>query len=133
MATIHREAQVSTNELLKAVEQLPATELDHFVNEVLHLRARRVAPALPEEESRLLEHINRGMPEDSRRRYRELIERRQGETLTPQEHAELLRLTDEDETRNAERLRALARLAQLRQTTLTALMDDLGIRTPEYE
>jgi len=108
MPTLHLEAQVSAKDLLRAVEQLPATELDQFVSDVLHLRARRVAPTLAGEESDLLEQINRGMAEDARRRYRELIDKRRDEALTPEEHAELLRLTDEEEARNVDRLRALA-------------------------
>lgn len=46
MPTIHVEAEVSREELLKAVEQLSPQELSQFVSQVLTLRARRDAPGL---------------------------------------------------------------------------------------
>jgi hypothetical protein len=63
-------------------------------------------------------------------RYDDLIAKRQAETLTPDEHAELLRLSDQTERVHAERIAALAALAQIRQTTLPDLMRDVGIAPP---
>src|SRR5438067_2131352 len=39
---------VSTKELLQAAEQLSGQELDELVSNLLHLRAQRVSPCLPE-------------------------------------------------------------------------------------
>jgi hypothetical protein len=41
MPTIHVAAEVSREELLKAVEQLSPQELEQFIAQVLSLRARR--------------------------------------------------------------------------------------------
>lgn len=51
-------------------------------------------------------------------------------TLDAAEHAELLRITDEIELLQAERVRALVELARLRGKKLGALMKDLGIEGP---
>jgi hypothetical protein len=119
--------------LLSAVEQLTPPELESFVADVLALRSRRAAPCLSTPEDDLLRKINQGFPEEVRQRFAALKGKRQAETLTPQEHSELLTLTARMEQQEAERLRALSDLAQLRKTTLTKLMHDLGIRAPADE
>ena len=90
-------------------------------------------PQLPAAEAALLQQINQGLPEDLRRRYQHLRSLRQQQTLTPDEHAELLRLTDEVEQREAHRAAALTALAQQRRVTLTELIHSLGIQGPAHE
>ena len=55
---------------------------------------------------------------------------RQAETITPEELAELIQLTDQREQRDAQRVAALEALAHLRRMTLADLMDSLGISPP---
>jgi hypothetical protein len=129
MPTIQVHVQVSPDELAEAVAQLPPAERDQFIHRVLVLRLQQV-PVLPQDEADLLLKINQGLSEPVQHRYDELIAKRQTEKLTPDEHTELLHLSDEAEQINAERIAALAALAQLRQTTLPHLMNDLGINPP---
>jgi hypothetical protein len=131
MPMIHFEAEGSRESLLKAVDQLNSTELDEFVQEVLNLRARRRPPdRLPSSESKLLARINDGLSDGLRIRYAELISHREQEILTSEEHDELLRLTEEVERREVDRLSALAELAQSKGVPLPALMLSLGIPSP---
>jgi hypothetical protein len=123
---------VSLDELLKGVAQLDTPELERFVSQVLTLRAKRIAPCLPGEEAGLLEKINQGLPPDVQRRYGELTAKRRAETLTPEEHQELLALIDRIEQADAERVQALTELARLRNVSVTTLMAELGIRPPDY-
>ena len=132
MSTVRVEAQLPTDELLKAVGQLSQPELEQFVLQVIALRARRKAPSLPRAESELLLKINQGASPDVQKRYGKLIAKRRAETLTPDEYDELLRLTEQTEALEARRVEYLAELARLRNTTLAALMKDLGIRKPAY-
>jgi len=132
MPTIQVEAQVSGQELLKAVEQLPPAEFQQFVADVLVIRAQRQAPRLSTKETDLLLHINQELPADLRQRSEQLIVKRREQTLTADEHAELLRLTEEVELCEARRLAALTELAQLRRTSLVNLMTVLGIRAPAH-
>ena len=132
MSTVRVEAQLPTDELLKAVGQLSQPELEQFVFQVIALRARRKAPSLPRAESELLLKINQGASPDVQKRYGELIAKRRAETLTPDEYNELLRLTEQTEALEARRVEYLAELARLRNTTLAALMKDFGIRKPAY-
>ncbi len=132
MSTFRVEAQVTSEELLKAVGQLSRAELERFVAQVIALQARRKANGLPQAEAELLLKINQGIPADIRESYDALKNKRRSETLTPQERRELLRLTAQVEKIQAQRAEHLAQLARIRQTTLIALMQDLEIRTPEY-
>jgi hypothetical protein len=133
MPTIQVEAHLSRRDLLRAVEQLDPVEFQQFVTDVLELRAGKQAPRLSAPESKLLQIVNRGLPEDLQGRYRDLIDKRRQQTLTPEELQELLRLTDQVEQLEADRLAALSELAQLRKTTLPALMTGLGLQAPAHE
>jgi len=127
MTTISIEAQVSTDQLLRAVERLPAQELATFAAQVIALRAQREAPHLSQPETRLLLQINQGIPAPVQRQFDELVVKRQDETITPEEMQELIQITDQIEQLDAQRLAALVELANLRGTTLDALMATLGI------
>ena len=62
MTIVQVAAQVSTDELLKAVGQLSPPELEQFAFRVLALEAQRKAPSLPRTEAELLLKINQGVP-----------------------------------------------------------------------
>jgi hypothetical protein len=130
MPTIQVEAQMSGDDLLAAARQLDPAEFGRFVTAVLNLRAERQAPRVPAAEADLLLRINAGLPDDVRQRSDELTAKRRDGTLTPDEHEELLRLTDDVERRQADRVAALTDLARLRGVSLTAVMAQLGIRAP---
>jgi hypothetical protein len=132
MPVVQVEAQLPTDELLRTVGQLNQADLEQFVSQVIALRAKRQAPSLPRAESELLLKINEGVPRDIQTRYNELIAKRQAETLTPDEYEELLKLTQEVEKLEVRRVEYLAELARLRGTSLTAVMENLGIRPPAY-
>jgi len=132
MATVEVRSQVSPDELLDGVAQLDTPALERFVSQVLTLRAKRIAPSMPKKEAELLQQINQGLSPDVQRRYDELTARRRAETLPPEEHQELLALVDRIEQADAERVRALIELAQLRNVSVTTLMAELGIRRPAY-
>lgn len=122
---------MSVDELLKVVEDLSESDLDHLVNRALFVRARRRAPVATPEESTLLREINCGIPAELSDRYEILADKRDDETLTEAEHTELLAIGDQIEKLSVQRLEALVKLAELRQIPLLQLMADLGIQTPE--
>jgi len=133
MPTVHIEAEVSQEALLKALEQFIPQELEQSVSRLLSRRTRHKEPRLSAAESELLLRINRGLPEDVRRRYAELIFKRQSENLDQTEQAELRKLTDDVEELEADRVSALVGLARSRGISLEALMNDLGIPAPAHE
>ncbi|OQX08808.1 MAG: hypothetical protein BWK73_24410 [Thiothrix lacustris] len=132
MPTVQITAQASTDELLRSVASLPAAELEQFVTRVLALRARLKAPTIPDQEANLLHKINIGLSAIQQQRFADLNLKRQEEALTDEEHQELLVLIEEMETKNVERIQNLSLLAQLRQVSLTTLMQNLGIKALPY-
>jgi hypothetical protein len=127
MPVVQVEARLSPADLLHAAEQLEPEELDTFARSVVALRTARSAGVLPQGEAELLLRINEVPDPEVARRYDHLIERRRAETLTPEEHAELLALTARMEALDGRRLEALAELAQKRGVTLRTLMQELGL------
>ena len=127
MPSINIQAQLSDEDLLTAVEQLSSVELESFVQRVLALRAKRLAPSLSSKETELLLAINQALPDEVRSRYTALSKKRQAETLTDEEHQELMELSDRVELLHSERMAALVELSQLRQTSLMALMEEFEI------
>jgi hypothetical protein len=96
--------------------------------------AREIAaPRLPAEEAELLQEINRGLPSETWRRYAALKDQRRAGTLTPQEQTELIAFSDQIEAMNVRRMECVVQLARQRRTSVDALMDDLGIKSPLYE
>lgn len=132
MSTVQVEIQLSSEELLKAVNQLSLPDLEQFISQVLVLQAQRRANNLPQSEAELLLKINQGISLDTQKYYDELMAKRQTETLTPDEHSQLLGLTEQIEKLQAQRIEYLVELARLRKTSLTALIENLGIQIPVY-
>jgi ERCC4-type nuclease len=123
---------MSLDELLKAANELDEPELDRLIHQVAVLRVSRKSQVLPEEEAQLLQQINQGIPTDLRAQYQVLRAKREAETLTAAEHQSLIKLSSQIEQIGAERLEALATLAQLRQVSLSELMQSLGIQPATY-
>lgn len=121
------------NTILTAVRQMPIAELEQLVEQVIAIRAARVAPHLSADESALLARINQGLPGDDRVKLRALIEKRDDATLVESEWQEMAALTDRLEVLHADRLGALAELARLRGVTLDEVMNQLGIRFPDHD
>ncbi len=62
------------------------------------------ASRLAGDEAALLREINQGLPQETWRRYAALKEKRRAETLTPDEQAKLIALSDEVEEMNVRRM-----------------------------
>lgn len=131
MATVQLQTEVSIDNLLQGVQELDSDTLEQFADKVLLLRAERRAQSLPIDEVSLLKQINAQLPKTIQTRFAELKLKRQAEELTIAEHKELLKIVDQIEQRDLERLQALTALAQLRNVTVRTLMQQLGLNNAE--
>jgi len=75
----------------------------------------------------LLQQINIGFSAQTWEEYHALIAKRHAETLTPEEHKQLIQMSDRLEQLNVARIQALIQLATFRNQPLTELMQTLGI------
>ncbi|MEL6491903.1 MAG: STAS/SEC14 domain-containing protein [Cyanobacteria bacterium J06621_3] len=123
---------MSVDELIRAANQLNETELDRFLQQVVTLRTQRKVGVLSVEEAQLLDKINQPIPMTLQERYQRLRTKREDESLTSKEHSQLIELSKQIEQLGAERLEALATLAQLRQVSLPELMSQLGLESASY-
>jgi len=94
---------------------------------------RPTVPHLSPQETALFLRINGHLSPEQQSRYDELRAKREAETLTPAEHAELLHYIDAIATLWTDRLQALLDLAQLRHVSPQQLMQQLAITPPVYE
>lgn len=135
MATIEVRpgANVSVEEILNGISRLNTEELNHFVDKVLALRAKRLAPSLSHDETALLKKINRGLPAAKRKRLTLLNGRQTEEQLSEVEYQELLAIIEELEQLNTERVQYIGELGQLMGKPVRELIQELGIRPKSYE
>ncbi len=103
--------------------------LADYITKMLEAQLPPAATPAPEQrEMELLQKINLGLPTELWQRYANLQEKRQSETLLPEEQAELITISDRIEAANAERMPYLIELAQLRQVSLETLLHQLGLQ-----
>jgi hypothetical protein len=85
------------------------------------------------QQQELVQQVKTPLPRGVRQRYATLIERRDQHALTPQEHAELLQLTDQVELYDAKRAELLIALAELRHQPIDQIMQYLNIKALAHE
>jgi hypothetical protein len=104
-------------------------DLKHYILNTLSQNLKQN----PLTELELLQKINIGLSPETWDKYHNLISKRRAETLDIQEQARLIEISDQIEQGNVQRLSALVELAKLRNTSLPTLIQDLGIKSPEYD
>lgn len=124
-----------TNELTDEIQNVAkqaGVQFDKYVGNILkrHLYKRKISVSEPE--AKLLQQINIGLPEPTWQRYYVLREKLAKHIMQPDEQQELIGITNEMEEANVHRVKALFNLAELRNTTVEALMDELKVRPPAY-
>ena len=109
------------------VDRLPASSLQRAIELLEALQDRSQADPSPKtsdrpSEAQLLRTIQRQLspPEQTRLDY--LRQRNETETITPEEHRELLTYVNRIEQQDAERAAAIIQLAQLRQVDLEIVL-----------
>ncbi|NEP76437.1 STAS/SEC14 domain-containing protein [Okeania sp. SIO2G5] len=123
---------MGVDELIEAANQLDERDLDRVLQQLVALRTQRKASVLAVEEVQLLDIINQAIPATLQTQYQHLRAKRENESLNSQEHSQLIELSKQIEQLGAERLEALATLAQLRLVSLSELMSQLGLEPVTY-
>lgn len=121
MTLIEVPVQIAVPDLLRAMEKLPATELDELLQEARLLQKRR------QSEKALHAVIQQQLPVERATRLRELSQKQEEERITAAERLELLQITDEVEQADVVRAEALLALAQQRQLSITELLRQLNL------
>ncbi len=123
--------QISTEQIIAAVNHLSLPELDQVFDTVLTARAERLAPAPSSVEEPLLKRAKQGRPAEFQARFNALKAKRADGTINGVEYAELTQLADQAEILHAERMEAIGELARLRGRRLPEMIAELGLHFPE--
>lgn len=78
-------------------------------------------------ELELLLKINQALPAELQQQYNDLSAKMRSQTVTPEEHQDLLKLIDIVEKADGDRLQHLIQLSQLRNISLAELMKQLQV------
>jgi tRNA A37 N6-isopentenylltransferase MiaA len=135
MATITLELTPELEQQLRDEAAKQGLDPNHYIVNALKERLRPVprdVSRLSKAEADLLQNINLGLPPEMWEHYHALLAKRRAETLTPEEQATLIEISDQIEQANARRIQYLIELASLRGTSLEAVMQELGIEAPAY-
>ncbi|PZO44485.1 MAG: STAS/SEC14 domain-containing protein [Pseudanabaena frigida] len=129
MATVQFKSEISIelDQLLTGVAQLDTPDLEKLLIQVRQVLAHRQNPSLPALELELLQKINQAIPEEIQQKYNDLSAKMRSQTITPEEHQDLLKLIDIVEKADCDRLQHLIQLSQLRNISLAELMKQLQI------
>lgn len=127
MATTRIPTQLTVDELAAAVKRLSPAELQEFNQRLAEWQGRNGSQM--EAEAVLLNRIaeNSQISTAKQRRFSHLRRKHQAESLTDAELAELKALWQKVEQMNAARLQALSELAEIRGTSVQALLRELGL------
>lgn len=133
--TLTLEISPELEQALRSSAERAGLDPDRYVLDLLRqtLTPANGSPSgLPPGEATLLERINEALPEPTWARYDALKAKRDANTLTDDEHAELIRLVNEVEIWNARRLEAVAELAKIRGMRFPDLVKQLGLGAPPH-
>ena len=120
-------------EALRALAGRRGRDLDSTIAELLGEQLEHQTALAPPSsppaptESDLLQQIQQGLPEATWQRYHDLQAKREAEQLTPQEHAELIALTDRIEDWNVRRLELAQQLAARRGVSWQEIVAELRV------
>lgn len=124
--------EVSTENLLNAVVQMPAKEFESFFEKARKLRQKPNGSRWTKREIELIKKLNDlVLSPEKQSRFNTLVKKRRAEKITEAELEELIALTEESEALNVKRIEIIARLANAKNKTLPEIMDELEIRPPE--
>ena len=121
---------------LKKNAALRGLDLDSYIQFLLEEKAEIINSPISSEEGEveLIYKINQlGLSAKEWDQYNKLKQKRREESLSEEEHEEIIAFSDKLENLNVQRLRYLIELAKLRGTSLDEVMAYLDIEAPAYE
>ena len=131
MSKVQIQAEIDTKTFMAGLTDLKISELEAMARELNGLIYRKKSQDGTHREKELLTLINTTvLGKAKRKRYLELSEKLEEETISATEHRELLKLVTEEEDIRNQRARLLFELSQLRNVSLPQLMEEMGLKPP---
>ncbi|MEP6900797.1 MAG: hypothetical protein ABJA66_03545 [Actinomycetota bacterium] len=116
--------EVSTENLLSAVVRMPASEFERFFQNARKLKKR---------EADLIAKLDEfNLSPEKEKLYGKLLKKFRAEKITPEEYEEMIAINTELEALNVERIKCLGEISKIRQTSLSEIVEELGIKPKNY-
>ena len=115
-------SHISINELVQTVGQLNTNEFEEFFLKIQSLHAQKIASEHITEEKKLVKQIKTSLSPSKQNRFEYLIACRDAHSISEKEFEELLKLTEEVEKNDLIRLKRIAKLADLKQLSLSEVV-----------
>lgn len=124
--------EVTTENLLDAVVQMPEKDFEKFFEKAKQLRSDSNRIGWTKDELEIIKKIEECQytPEEEKH-FANLVRKRQSETISESEFKELCKLTDEGEELTLKRLKLLVELATEKNKPLDEILKILKIHPPE--
>src|SRR5688572_16580909 len=116
--------EITTENLLGVVLQIPEKEFERFFQNARKLK-KREADLIAK-----LDDFN--LSPEKEKLYRKLRRKFRAEKISPEEHQEMIAITNELEALNVERIKCLGEISKIRQKSLSETVKELGIKPKNY-
>jgi hypothetical protein len=124
--------QISTENLLGVVLQMPDAEFNKFIEKANRLRRKTIKSVWTKSEIELIKKINDCLlSTEEQSLFDKLVKKRRAEKITETELEALIVLAEKSEMLNVDRINYLIKLANLKKLTLDEVMEKLGIKPSE--
>ena len=121
-------SNIDSQSLLRDADKMPVPELERFLKDINALLRRKKTQDKTLRERQLLYKINNTVLDTEKtEHYQVLIEKLELGTMTNAEHSEFEILATQEEKLRNQRVKYMIELAQLRATSLSKIMEDLGL------
>jgi hypothetical protein len=118
--------EISFEAVLNSISVLETSQIVAFMHEIGKIVAQRTAPTLPQQELIVLEKIANLVPQKLQERYTFLNEKLNTETISLEEHQELLKIVTKIEAKNLKKIELMIKLAQIRGVDLGTLSKQMS-------
>ena len=118
---------LNTQEILQDIIRLDTSSIEELASNLDSIIEKRKQKVDEENEQQLIDKVHQTISTENYKRYQELSQKLRLESITTEEHEELLVLIQKIEASNIERLEHLTTLARLRNISLREVMEQLGL------
>jgi hypothetical protein len=126
-------SQIDTRELLANAAKMGVQELEALMRELNNVLSRKKHKDKDHRERELLRLINETvLAKEKRERYWMLSLQLEEGSISAEEHRELMQLAGEEEWLRNKRVAYLVELSQLRNLSLSQVMEEMGLKPPGH-
>jgi len=128
MTTVKVTSNITFEELVNGVLQLPATDFEKFIQKIQELKQQKTQSETTQKEQQLIQQINEQLSQKQLNRLQFLEQKHTNKTLTKSESQEMGAFIQQMERLHAQRILAIGMLAQLRGISVEQVSKEFGFQ-----